>query len=66
MPLIEIHLMQGRTAQEKKNLLASVTNAVQESLGAPLKSIRVWIQELSDEDYMVAGVVAADRKKVSS
>jgi 4-oxalocrotonate tautomerase len=66
MPLIEIHLMQGRTAQEKKNLLASVTNAVQDTLGAPLKSIRVWIQEMSDEDYMVAGVLASDRKKVSS
>ena len=63
MPLIEIHLLKGRTAQQKKKLLASVTEAVAESIDAPLQSIRVWINELSEEDYMVAGHMASDRKK---
>lgn len=63
MPLIEIHLLKGRTAQEKKKLLASVTEAVVESIDAPLQSIRVFIHEMGDEDYMVAGHMASDRKK---
>lgn len=63
MPLIEIHMLEGRTDDQKKALLTSVTKAVQESIGAPLESIRVWVQEFSPKEYMAAGVLAADRKK---
>jgi 4-oxalocrotonate tautomerase len=66
MPLIEIHLLEGRTPEQKKKLLASVTEAVHESLGSPLASIRVWINEFSGEEYMAAGVLAADHKKSGS
>lgn len=63
MPLIEIHLLEGRTDEQKKALLSSVTTAVHESIGAPLDSIRVWVQEFSPKEYMVAGVLAADKRK---
>jgi 4-oxalocrotonate tautomerase len=63
MPLIEIHLLKGRTAEQKKKLLASVTEAVVESIDAPLQSIRVWIHEMTEDDYMVAGHMASERKK---
>jgi 4-oxalocrotonate tautomerase len=63
MPLIEIHMLEGRTDDQKKALLTSVTRAVQESIGAPIESIRVWIQEFTPPEYMVAGVWYGDRKK---
>lgn len=63
MPLIAIHLVAGRTDEQKKALLGAVTRAVQESVGAPLETIRVWIEEFSATEYMIAGVLAADRKK---
>jgi 4-oxalocrotonate tautomerase len=63
MPLIEIHLLEGRTDEQKKGLLQAVTRAVQDSLGAPLETIRVWVQEMSPKEFMSAGVLAADRKK---
>lgn len=63
MPLIEIHLLKGRSAEQKKKLLASVTEAVVESIDAPLQSIRVWIHEMTEDDYMVAGHMASERKK---
>ncbi len=62
MPLIEIHLLEGRTDEQKKNLLAAVTRAVHESIGAPLPSIRVWIQEMPPREYMIAGELASERK----
>jgi 4-oxalocrotonate tautomerase len=62
MPLIEVHLLEGRTDEQKEKLLAAITKAVQESIGAPLPSIRVWIQEFSPKEYMVAGELAALRK----
>ena len=64
MPLIEIHLLEGRTDEQKRALLQAVTDAVQTSVGASLESIRVWINEFSRTEYMAAGVLAADKKNV--
>jgi 4-oxalocrotonate tautomerase len=63
MPLIEIHLLEGRSDEQKKALLTAVTQAVHDSIGAPLESIRVWIQEMPPKEFMAAGVLAVDRKK---
>ncbi len=63
MPLVEIHLLEGRTEEQKKTLLTAVTQAVHTSIGAPLETIRVWIQEFSPREYMSAGVLYADKKK---
>lgn len=63
MPLVEIRLLEGRTNEQKKALLSAVTAAVHDSIGAPLESIRVWIQEFAPTEYMAAGVLAADKNK---
>jgi 4-oxalocrotonate tautomerase len=63
MPLVEIHMLEGRTDEQKKALLDGVTETIRDSLGVPLTSIRVWIQEFSPKDYMVAGELYVDRKK---
>lgn len=62
MPLIQVHMLEGRTEKQKRALLDAVTQAVRDSLGVPLTSIRVWIQEFSPKEYMVAGEIYADRK----
>ena len=62
MPLIEIHLLEGRTDKQKRALLDAVTEAVRDSIGAPLSTIRVWIQEFSPQEYMVAGELYADKQ----
>jgi len=59
---IEIHLLEGRTADQKKALLTAVTKAVHESIGAPVESIRIWIEEFTPKDYMAAGVWYAEKK----
>lgn len=63
MPLIEVHLLEGRTAEQKKALLGAITRAVQETLGSPVESIRVWIEEFSPQDYMAAGAWYGDRSR---
>jgi 4-oxalocrotonate tautomerase len=63
MPLIEVHLLEGRTDQQKEELMTAITRAVHESIGAPFPTIRVWIQEFSPRDYMAGGQLAAHRKR---
>jgi len=62
MPLIEIHMLEGRSDDQKRAVLDAVTEAVRDSLGAPLNTIRVWIQEFSPKAYMVAGQLYSDKK----
>jgi 4-oxalocrotonate tautomerase len=63
MPLIEVHMLEGRTEDQKKAMLTAITQAVHESIGAPVDSIRIWIEEFTPKDYMTAGVWYGDRKK---
>ncbi len=56
MPLVQINMLEGRTPEQKKALLAAVTEAVHTSIGASLPSIRVWVHEFAREDYMAEGV----------
>ncbi len=55
MPLIEVHLLEGRTDEQKEALLKAITAAVHESIDAPLSTIRVWIDEFPPKHYMIAG-----------
>lgn len=63
MPLIQIHMLEGRTDEQKEKLLSAVTKAVHDSVGAPLPSIRVWVQEFSPREYMSGGELYANRKR---
>ncbi|HNS05386.1 MAG TPA: 2-hydroxymuconate tautomerase [Candidatus Saccharicenans sp.] len=65
MPLVEIHLLAGRSKEQKKALLEAVTAAVQQSINASLDTIKVWIQEFPPDEYMSGGVLASEKKQVS-
>ena len=60
MPLIEIHMLKGRTDEQKKKLMEAITEAVQISIQAPLSTIRVWINEFSPQEYMIAGKLKSE------
>ncbi len=55
MPIINIQIMQGHTVAQKTALLKNMTQAVVESISAPLASVRVVIQEVPHENVIVAG-----------
>jgi 4-oxalocrotonate tautomerase len=63
MPLVQVHLAEGRTPAQKRALLEGITRTVQETLGSPLASIRVWIDEFSPDDYMAAGELLRDKRE---
>jgi len=41
MPLAQIYVMEGRTEEQKRQLVAAVTEAIQASVGAPADAVRV-------------------------
>jgi 4-oxalocrotonate tautomerase len=59
MPVVEIHILEGRTDEMKENLISSVTKAVQDSLQVPASNIRVILDEMKAQHFAVNGESAA-------
>lgn len=63
MPLIQINLLEGRTPEQKEQLIAEVTNTVANVLAAPVESIRVLIHEMKAEHWGIAGESVKKRRE---
>jgi 4-oxalocrotonate tautomerase len=46
MPIVEITMIEGRTPEAKRHLIAKVTDAIEESIAAPRDSIRIILREI--------------------
>lgn len=55
MPYVTISATKGLSADQTKQLLEHSSNAVVQSIGAPLASVRVMLHELADGHYLNAG-----------
>ena len=55
MPLVRIDMVKGRSSEQIADLIESVSDAVSQSLGAPLESVRVFVTEVPAEHYGVGG-----------
>jgi|GEM_PF-90352 len=55
MPIIQIHLMEGRTEEQKKALMRNVTQTVSDTLGVKPQTVRILLQELRSGHFAVAG-----------
>ncbi|WP_076417660.1 2-hydroxymuconate tautomerase [Colwellia sp. UCD-KL20] len=63
MPIAEISIVEGRSKEMKKNLIANVTDAICESLGAPKQAVRVLIREVPKENWGIGGELFEDVRK---
>jgi len=57
MPILTITIPSGHSPAQKTDLLKGLTQAVVNSLAAPLPSIRVTIDEVTAEHCIVAGEI---------
>ena len=61
MPIIEMHLSEGRTAEQKRRVATAVTEAVTRAMGVKSESVRILITEHANEEFFVAGETLAER-----
>lgn len=66
MPILNIQIVQGRSAQQKKALLTNVSQAVVDSIAAPVTSVRVMLSEIPADHVIVAGELAKDAALVQA
>ncbi|MBY0356082.1 MAG: 2-hydroxymuconate tautomerase family protein [Rickettsiales bacterium] len=63
MPIVQIHIMEGRDDIKKARLVQGVTDAIVESLGVPADAVRIMLSEMAPNHYAIAGKLMKDQKK---
>ena len=66
MPIIEMHLMQGRSVEQKRAVAEAVAEAVTRTLGVGPEQVRLLITEHSCEEFSVGGVTAGRKQELAA
>ncbi len=66
MPIIQMNLLEGRTVEQKRNVVAAITEAVVRTLDVRPDQVRILINELGVEHFSVAGETAAMQQAAAS
>jgi 4-oxalocrotonate tautomerase len=63
MPMVQITMLQGRTAEQKRRIAKRVTDALAEEAGARREGIMIAFHEVSKESYASGGELMIDKAK---
>lgn len=61
MPIIQLHIAEGRTVEQKAAAMAAITDAVVRTLDVRPEQVRILISEGSPENFSIAGETMAMR-----
>lgn len=56
MPFIQVTMLEGRTVEQKHELMRRLSEVTVEVLGGDLQRIRVALYEVGSDDWAVGGV----------
>lgn len=62
MPIAEIHIIEGRSAQKKEELIKRMTEVLCEVLEVQKPQVRIIIDEMKVENFGIAGESVAKRR----
>ena len=63
MPLVQITMLEGRTADQKRKIAKRITDVMVEEAGARREAIVVAFHEVSKESYASGGELMSDKGK---
>lgn len=63
MPMVTIAMYDGRSLEQKRELVKGVTDVVARVTGNPPESVHVVIEEVKRENWAIGGLLWPDRQK---
>ncbi|HEX3031478.1 MAG TPA: 2-hydroxymuconate tautomerase [Bacillota bacterium] len=63
MPVIQVHMLEGRTQDQKREIVKQLTDAMVNAAGAKKESVTVILYEKPRGDYGIGGVLFSDQVK---
>lgn len=61
MPFIEVKMLSGRSDDQKKKLVAAITDAIVDICQSPRDGTMVVIEEFEKDHWAVAGQIVSER-----
>lgn len=62
MPIIKVHILEGRTLDQRRKLAKGFTDVCVNELGVKPDAVRVIFAEMKKDEYAVSGELAIDKK----
>ena len=62
MPTIRVEMFEGRTPEQKKNLVKALTQAVVDTLGGKAESVDVILYDIKRDEWATGGVLWSEKK----
>ena len=63
MPTIRVEMFEGRTPEQKKNLVKALTQACVETLGSKPESVDILLYDIKPSDGATGGELWSEKKK---
>ncbi|SFE89626.1 2-hydroxymuconate tautomerase [Alteribacillus iranensis] len=63
MPIAHIHILEGRTTEQKKKLIEEVTGAIHSSIGADKSKIKILLHEIPEDDWATGGITKREENQ---
>lgn len=60
MPIVIVNIKEGRTLEQKRNMVTKVTEALCETMEVTNTSVRIIINEMANDNFAVAGTLVCD------
>jgi 4-oxalocrotonate tautomerase len=60
MPVVIVEMWEGRTVEQKRNLVKAITAAMVEHAGAKPDALHVIIHDVPKESWAKAGILSSD------
>ncbi|KJS02878.1 MAG: 4-oxalocrotonate tautomerase [Peptococcaceae bacterium BRH_c4a] len=61
MPTIQISILEGRTLEQKRQLVKGITEVVVNTCNAKPEKVTIYINEIKKENSAKAGILRSDR-----
>lgn len=62
MPIVNIKLIEGRSVEQKREMVKAVTKAIAESINVSEAAIWISIEDLKPENFAQGGELRIDKK----
>ena len=66
MPIVTVAMYEGRTIEQKREIVKGITDVVARVTGNPADSVHVVIDEVKRENWAIGGILQPDRQAAAS
>jgi 4-oxalocrotonate tautomerase len=63
MPVVRVEMYEGRSLDQKREIVRGVTDVVARVTGNPPEAVHVIIEDVKPENWGIGGLIGPDRKK---